>query len=43
MYEIIDSRTRRVVARAKTLKGALSAIDRRDAAFGASVHFYRYR
>jgi hypothetical protein len=38
-YEIIDCHTGKVVARTKTLGGALRACDRRDQAYGA----VRYR
>jgi len=41
MYEVINARTRLVVGRAKTLKGALRTIDRLDNAYGAAVHIYR--
>jgi len=37
-YEIIDRRTGAVVGKAKTLKGATRAVDRRDNEYGA----YRY-
>jgi hypothetical protein len=38
-YEVIDRQTGRVVAKAKTLRGAIRAVDRRDNAYGA----YRYQ
>jgi len=40
-YEIVDRRTGKVVAHAKTLSGALRAVDRRDNAYGAVRYFHR--
>lgn len=38
MYEIIDTHTKQVVGRCKTLRSAIRSVDRRDNAYGA----YRY-
>jgi hypothetical protein len=40
-YEIVDHRTGRVVAHAKTLRGACRACDRRDAEYGAVRYSHR--
>lgn len=40
-YEIYDRRTGNIETTAKTLKGALSAVDRRDNAFGAVRYCHR--
>jgi hypothetical protein len=41
LYSIIDTRTGRQVATAKTLKDALRMVDRRDQAAGGSRYTYR--
>lgn len=40
-FEIVDSRTQKVVTTAKTRTGANRACDSRDAAFGAVRYFTR--
>lgn len=39
MFNIVDNHTRAIVGTAKTLKGALRSVDKRDNAYGA----YRFR
>lgn len=41
MFQIIDLHTMIMVGRAKTLRGAMNASDRRNAEYGA--HRYAYR
>lgn len=40
-YEIVDRQTSKVVAKAKTLQGALRAVDRRDNEYGGYRYFHR--
>jgi hypothetical protein len=41
LYSIIDTKTGRQVATAKSLKSALRMIDRREQEYGASRYTYR--
>lgn len=42
MYQVTNTRTGAVVAKAATLRAASAKVQKLDAAYGAAVHAYRW-